>query len=55
MILAFIMGLTDLYILTGYLTEFFKHWLPPLSKPYYLIKFVDPFLHYINVVTGQFV
>ncbi len=34
---------------------FFKHWLPRLSKPYYLIIFVNHFLHYINVVTGQFV
>ena len=30
---------------------FFKHWLPTLSEPYYLIIFVDPFLlHLDNVV-----
>ncbi len=38
-----------------HLLNVFKHWLPTLSKPYYLIIFVDPFLHYLNVVDGQFV
>ena len=29
---------------------FFLNWLPTLSKPYYLIIFVDTLLYYINVV-----
>ncbi len=34
----------------GWQKNFFKHWLPTLSKPYYLIIFVDLFLHYVKRV-----